>query len=58
MSNILQNVNSFYRTSTEDLGIDLRIVVESALPVIVATYTAGYIFGTWARNTRESLTNR
>lgn len=58
MSTILQNVNSFYRTSTEDLGIDLRIMVDSALPALVATYTAGYVFGTWVRNTRQSLTNR
>lgn len=45
MSTILASVNAFYRATSEELGIDLRIAIDSVVPALVATYTAGYWVG-------------
>ena len=53
MNEILHNINSFYRTSSDDLGVDIRTLIDTIVPAIVATYTAGYVLGTWVRVTRN-----
>ena len=58
MNELLASVHAFYRASSEDLGTDIRSLVETVTPAIVATYTAGYVLGTWVRTTRNRLINR
>lgn len=45
MSTILASVHAFYRATSEDLGIDLRTAIDTVVPALVATYTAGFWVG-------------
>ena len=58
MNDILASVHAFYRATSEDLGADMRPLTETIVPAIVATYTAGYVLGTWVRTTRNRFINR
>ena len=58
MNELLSCVHAFYRATSEDLGTDIRSLVVTVVPAIVATYTAGYVLGTWVRTTRNRLINR
>ena len=58
MNELLASVHAFYRATSEDLGTDLRTLTETIVPAIVATYTAGYVLGTWVRTTRNRFINR
>ena len=58
MNTLLANVHAFYRATSEDLGTDMRSLVTTFVPAVVATYTAGYVLGTWVRVTRNRFINR
>ena len=58
MNELLASVHAFYRATSEDLGADIQSLVVAVVPAIVATYTAGYVLGTWVRVTRNRFINR
>lgn len=58
MNEILASIHDFYRATSEDLGTDLRYLVATFVPAVVATYTAGYVVGEYTFRLRDRYTNR
>ena len=58
MNDILASVHAFYRATSEDLGTDMRSLVTTFVPAVVATYTAGYVVGEYVFRLRDRYINR
>lgn len=58
MNTLLANVHAFYRATSDDLGTDLRTLVTTFTPAVVATYTAGYVVGEYVFRLRDRYINR
>lgn len=58
MNELLNNVKSFYRSTPEEIGTDLRSLVGTLVPAVVATYTAGYVVGEYFFRLRDRYINR